>query len=96
MLLAVTVTLLSGLLAVWGVITLAFFGIWLYHSTLSLHEEDTLFLDKGESHLIRAQAETFAKMDKVRPYMVGSLSASLGLGVVIAGVWIFQQLTFVH
>ena len=87
--------LLSGLLVVWGVVTLAFFAVWCYQMTISLHEEETLLIDEGEAHLVREQTETFAKLDKVRPYVVGSLSASVALGILAAGVWVFEQLTLV-
>lgn len=90
------VTLLSGLLVLWVAVTLVFLGVWIYQTTLTLHEEENLFIDEGEAHLVKAQAETFAKLDRVRPYLVGSASASLAVGVVAAGVWLYNQLTFVH
>ena len=86
------VSLVMSLLVAWGLVTLVFFAVWIYQTTLSLHEEENLFLDEGEAHLAREQAEQFAKMDKVRPYLLGSLSASVVLGVLTFGVWIAGQI----
>lgn len=86
------VSLMMGLLIAWAAVTAVFFVVWLYQSTLRLHEDENLFIDEGQAHLAKEQEENFARLEKVRPYLLVSLSASVVLGVVTFGVWVFQQL----
>lgn len=87
------VSLVMGLLVVWVAVTAVFFLIWIYQALAGLHEEEQLFIDKSEAHLAKEQEEVFQQMDRLRPYFLGSLVASVVLGVTTFGAWIFQQLS---
>lgn len=87
------VSLVMGLLVVWVAVTAVFFLIWIYQAMVGLHEEEQLFIDESEAHLAQEQEEVFQQMDRLRPYFLGSLVASVVLGVTTFGAWIFQQLS---
>ena len=87
---------LETLLIVWGVLTALLLILLIYRSTLSIHEEDQLYLDEAEAHMQREQDEIHAKMDRtVKPlWVLGSASALFAL--VSAGVWIYEGLSRVQ
>ena len=84
------------LLIVWGVLTAALIALLIYRGTLTMHEDDQLFLDESESHMAREQIEIMAKVNKLGPFVkiLGTASAVMILG--IAGVAIYQGLTQVQ
>ena len=86
------VSLVRGLLGAWFAVTALFFVIWIWRTMLGLHEEEQLHIDDGGSHLAKDQAEIFKKVDRLKPYFLGSLFASVVLGLTTFGAWIFQQL----
>jgi hypothetical protein len=87
------VSLVMGLLIVWAAVTVVFFLIWIYQTMVGLHEDEQLFIDESEAHLAKEQTEVFQQMDRLRPYFLGSLVASVVLGVTTFGAWVFQQLS---
>jgi len=80
-------------LIVWGVLTTALIILLIYRSTLTMHEDDQLFLGESESHMEREQIEIMHKLNKVTPIVkwLGAVSGVLIL--VIAGMWIYQGLS---
>jgi len=87
---------LVWLLVVWGVLTALLIILLIYRSTLTMHEDDQLFLDESESHMQREQMEIMAKVNKIAPYLkvLGALSGAMIL--VIAGIAIYQGLNQVQ
>ena len=83
---------LELLLVVWGVLTTVLIVLLIYRSTLTMHEDDQLFLDESESHMEQEQIAIHAKVRKLTLPLrvVGGLSGVLIL--VIAGIWIYQGL----
>jgi len=79
-------------LAVWGVITAVLIILLIYRSTLTMQEDDQLFLGESESHMEKEQIELMHKVNKVTPIVrwLGAVSGVLIL--VIAGVAIYQGL----
>jgi hypothetical protein len=87
---------LMMLIAVWAVITVALIIVLIYRSTLSMHEDDQLFLDDSTSNLRAEQEELLAKMRKVTP-VVRILGAASGLLIlVIAGIALWQRMNTVY
>jgi Tfp pilus assembly protein PilN len=84
------------LLAVWGVLTAVLVILLIYRSTLTMHEDDQLFLDESESHMEREQAELMHKVAKLNPLVHWLGAASGVLILTIAGVWLYQGLTNVQ
>ena len=86
------VSLVMGLVMTWMVVTAFLLIIWMWRAFVGLREDDVLFLDKAEAHLVREQREVIAKLDRLRPYFLVSLTASIVLAVTIFGAWVYQQL----
>jgi len=81
-----------GLLIVWGVLTAVLIVLLIYKSTLTMHEDDSIFLNETESQMQKDQTEVLAKMAKITP-IVKVLGAISGLMIlVIAGLFIYQGL----
>lgn len=85
-------SLMTILLTVWGVLTALLIMLLIYRSTLTMHEDDQLFLDEAESHMQIEQTELLAKMNRIQP-MVRLLGACSGILIlVIAGLWLYAGL----
>ncbi|MGA6985021.1 MAG: hypothetical protein WBZ01_03110 [Terriglobales bacterium] len=86
-------TPMFGLLVVWGVLTAVLIVLLIYKSTLSMHEDDSIFLNDTESQMHKDQAEVLVKMKKITPIVrvLGALSGVMIL--VIAGLFIYQGLS---
>ena len=80
------------LLIVWGIVTATLVIVIIYRGTLSLHEDDQLFLGDSEAHLAKEQQELVARLTKLTPIVRLLGAASGGLILVIAGMWIWRGL----
>jgi hypothetical protein len=80
------------LLTVWGVLTGILIVLLIYRSTLTMQEDDQLFLNESESHMQSEQTEILAKVNRITPFVkvLGALSGVMIL--VIAGMFIYQGL----
>jgi len=80
----------------WAVVTVALIIVLIYRSTLSMHEDDQLFLDDSTSNLRAEQEQVISRMNKVAPW-VRILGAASGLLIlVIAGMAIWQRMNSVY
>jgi len=84
---------LIGLLIVWGVLTAILIILLIYRGTLTMHEDDQLFLNESDTHMEQEQAEVLSKVNKIGPYVkvLGAVSGVLIL--VIAGIYLYQGLS---
>jgi hypothetical protein len=80
------------LLVAWGILTGVLIILLIYKSTLTMHEDDSIFLNETESQMHKDQVEVLAKMNKIAPIVkiLGALSGVMIL--VIAGLFIYQGL----
>ena len=85
--------LLETLLIAWGCFTLVLIILLIYRATLSMQEDDQLFLDDAESHMQKDQEELLGKMSKLQPYVRGFGAASGVLALVIVGLAVYDALT---
>jgi len=83
---------LTMLLIAWGAITVVLIVLLIYRSTLTMHEDDQLFLDDSSMHMQEEQLALQRRMSKIQPFVRVLGVASGLLIVVIAGVWIWQGL----
>ena len=80
------------LLVAWGVLTVMLIILLIYKSTLTMHEDDSIFLNDTESQMQKDQTEVLSKMKKITP-IVKVLGAFPGpMILVIAGIFIYQGL----
>ena len=76
------------LLVAWGILTTVLIVLLIYKSTLTMHDDDSIYLNETESQLQKDQTEVLAKMRKITP-IVKVLGALSGLMIlVIAGLFI--------
>jgi hypothetical protein len=80
------------LLIVWGVLTGVFILLLIYRSTLSMHEDDQLFLDDASASMRAEQELVQLRMRRVTPYVRILGAASGVLILVIAGMAVWQQM----
>ena len=78
-----------SLMVVWGVLTTILIILLIYRSTLTMREDDQLFLDEAESQMEQEQVELMRRVRKVNPLVrvFGGLSGLLI--IVIAGVLVW-------
>jgi hypothetical protein len=81
-----------GLLIAWGILTAILIILLIYKSTLTMHEDDSIFLQETESQMQKDQTEVLAKMRKIAPIVkvLGAVSGAMIL--IIAGLFIYQGL----
>jgi uncharacterized membrane protein YjfL (UPF0719 family) len=86
-------TPMFGLFVAWGILTIVLVILLIYRSTLTMHEDDSIFLNDTESQMQKDQVEVLAKMRKIGPFVkiLGALSGAMIL--VMAGLFIYQGLT---
>ncbi len=83
---------LEILLIVCGVLGALLVILLIYRSTLTMQEDDQLFLEESESHMQQAQTELIAKVNKINP-LVKILGASCGLTFLVwLGLFVYQSL----
>ena len=73
-------------LAVWGVLTAVLVILLIYRSTLTMKEDDQLFLDESSTAMATEQRELIAKVDKINP-LVKVLGATSGLMILAIAGW---------
>jgi hypothetical protein len=83
---------LYGLLIVWGAITAVLVVLLIYRSTLSMHEDDQLFIDDTESHIQKEQAIILRRLEKLQ-WPLRVLGGASGLLILlIFGIWLWKGL----
>lgn len=85
-------SVLIELLIAWGVLTAALIALLIYRGTLTMHEDDQLFLDDAGSHMAQEQLEIMKRVNKLGPFLKILGTASAVLILTIAGVAIYQGL----
>lgn len=85
--------MMTALLILWGGLTLTLIVLLIYRGTLTMHEDDQLFLDGAEDHMQREQQELINRMNRITPWVRLCGAGSAGLILVIAGAWFFTNLT---
>ncbi len=85
--------MMAALLSVWGGLTLVLVVLLIYRGTLTMHEDDQLFLDNAEDHMQKEQEELLKKMNRITPWVrvLGTCSALLIF--VIAGISLYTNMT---
>ena len=83
---------LFELVIAWGVLTAALIAVLIYRGTLTMREDDQLFLGESEAHMQREQLEIMQKVNRLGPF-VKVLGTASGLMIVgIVGLAIYQAM----
>jgi hypothetical protein len=85
--------LMTTLLIVWGVLTAVLIVLLIYRGTLTMHEDDQLFLDDAQAHMAKEQEEVIVKMNRVTPWVRIFGASSAVLIVVIAGLFVYSRIS---
>ena len=80
------------LLIAWAALTSILILLLIYRSTLTLHEDDQIFLSDSDSHLQKEQDELTVKVNRITPFVRLLGAASTLLILFIAGLALYQQL----
>jgi hypothetical protein len=84
---------LNAVLVIWGVVTAILAVLLIYRSTISMKEDDQLFLDSAQSNLEQEQREVRLRLQKLSPYTTILGVTSGVLLAVSAGLWVYEQFT---
>src|ERR1700720_4639651 len=88
--------LMLGLAIVWGVFTVGLIILLIYRSTLTMHEDEQLYLDDANSHMQQEQTELLVKVNRLTlPVWVFGAGSGVLL-LVLAGMFIYQGLNAVQ
>jgi len=87
---------LMWMLIVWGVLTAVLVILLIYRSTLTMQEDDQLYLSDSESHMQKEQTQLLARVNKINPLVRGLGAVSGLLILVIAGMAIYTGLNSVQ
>jgi len=80
--------MMVALWVAWIVFTAVLVVLLIYRGTLTMHEDDQLFLDSAEDHMQKEQQELIGRMEKITPWVRLSGAGSAVLLVLIAGLYI--------
>ena len=84
---------LFQLVLAWTVLTVVLVVLLIYRGTLTMHEDDQLFLGESEAHMAREQDEIIQKVNRLGPFVKVLGTASGLLVLAIASVAVYQQMT---
>lgn len=85
--------MMQALLILWGGLTLILVVLLIYRGTLTMHEDDQLFLDTAEAHMQKEQQDLINKMDRITPWVRILGTCSVVLIVLIGGMFLYSNLT---
>jgi hypothetical protein len=81
---------------IWGIFTGVLIILLIYRSTLTMHEDEQLFLDDANSHMQEEQTELMVKVNRLTvPVRVFASGSGVFL-LVLVGMWISQKLNEVQ
>lgn len=86
------VSLITSLLILWAVITTILAVLLIYRAIVGMKQEGQLFLDPAETGFESEQKQILSKLDRLTPMITGLAIASVGLLIVIAGIWVYRGL----
>jgi hypothetical protein len=83
-------TLFGWLFVAWGAVTAVLSLLLIYRATVSMKEEDLLFLDPAEAGLAANQQQILAQLGHIAPYVRGFGAASAGLGALMIALIVYR------
>jgi hypothetical protein len=84
-------SMMTPLLILWAGLTVVLIVLLIYRSTLSMHEDDQLFLGNSEAHMAKEQQDLIVKMNRIEPWVKVCGAGSALLFFVIAGIMLYSR-----
>jgi hypothetical protein len=85
--------MIQALLILWGGLTLVLVLLLIYRGTLTMHEDDQLFLDSAEAHMEKEQQKLITQMNKITVWVRVLGTCSVVLIMLIGGIFLSTNLT---
>jgi hypothetical protein len=85
--------MMQALLILWGGLTLVLIVLLIYRGTLTMHEDDQLFLDSAEAHMEKEQQELITQMNKITVWVRVLGTCSVVLIMLIGGIFLSTNIT---
>ena len=85
--------MMTALFVTWIAFTVVWIVLLIYRGTLTMHEDDQLFLDSAEDHMQKEQQELIGKMERLTPWVRISGAAPAVLILVMGGMWLLSAMT---
>jgi GTPase Era involved in 16S rRNA processing len=82
--------LMIALAIAWGAVTTVMVILLIYRGTLTMHEDDQLFLDEAESAMQQEQAALLTKIDKLQPYVRATMAGSGALLALLIAIVVYD------
>ena len=83
--------MLTPLLILWAGLTVVLVVLLIYRSTLSMHEDDQLFLDTAQAHMAKEQEDLIGRMNRIQPWVRICGAGSAVLFFLIAGMMLWTR-----
>ncbi|HEY1936589.1 MAG TPA: hypothetical protein VGJ33_01485 [Candidatus Angelobacter sp.] len=83
--------MLTPLLILWAGLTVVLVVLLIYRSTLSMHEDDQLFLDTAQAHMAKEQEDLIGRMNRLQPWVRICGAGSAVLFFLIAGMMLWTR-----
>jgi hypothetical protein len=74
----------------WVVVTAFLVGILVYRGTLSLREDNQIFIDEAEQYYLEEQKTIISRIARLRGLVVALSVASATLLLITTTVWMYQ------
>jgi len=85
-------SLLAWLVIAWGAITSILVLLLVYRGMIGMHQEDQVFLSGAGKAFEAENAETEARLSRLRPYVRAVSLVSAVLAVAVAAIWVTQAM----
>jgi len=82
--------LVVALAGAWGAVTTVMVVLLIYRGTLTMHEDDQLFLDESESAMQQEQAQLLGKIERLQPYVRAAMAGSGALLAVLVALLVYD------
>jgi len=83
---------LTFLMILWGIVTAALAIVVIYRGTLSVKEDDQIFIDPAEQHHYKEQQVIIAKVSRLKMPIIALSVISGVLLLTSAGIWVYRGL----
>lgn len=85
--------MMAALVIAWGAFSAVLVVLLIYRGTLTMHEDDQLFLDSAEDHMQKEQQELIGRMNRITPWVRVFGAGSALLIIAIGGLALYNNMT---